>query len=420
MAGLLDLLNTPESQLGIGLLAAAGQGRSLGEGLLGAAQNVQRQQQQQAIFDWQNAQIQRQKGEWGRLDRERELAKQFYKPATPGLSPLMGDPNTGILPSAGTPGVPSSFNMRGYADALMAEDPISGMKIMQELQKEMPVDKISPEKFTPQSLAKFAQTRNYSDLVPRDKLEFVEGVGVNPFNPANENRSIPNPNKPFSLDAQGNAVPNSAFQDYEVRKAAAGASRTNNNVSVNTEKSLLDTVASGVGKQVDASLAQARGAADSLRTIGNLKDALNSGKVMAGPATKPAMLLTQLGAQLGIVGKDSQETLQKTRAAMQQMAQLELDAAVQMRGQGQITENERDIIRKAASGEISMTLPELKTLAASLEKTAIYRINRHNQNIQPLLSNPNAAALAPFLTVQPPSQTAPANPGGGWKILGVQ
>lgn len=83
-------------------------------------------------------------------------------------------------------------------------------------------------------------------------------------------------------------------------------------------------------------------------------------------------------------------------------AQLELDAAAQMKGQGQITENERDIIRRAASGDISMTLPELKTLTASLEKTARYRIERHNANVQPLLANPNAAALAPFLTVPAP------------------
>ena len=57
-----------------------------------------------------------------------------------------------------------------------------------------------------------------------------------------------------------------------------------------------------------------------------------------------------------------------------------------------------------------MTLPELKTLTASLEKTARYRIERHNTNVQPLLANPNAAALAPFLTVPSPAQQQ--NQGG--------
>lgn len=411
MAGLLDF-NNPEMRMGLGLLALGSMPKAQGfQGLMGLLAAQDQAAQARADAEWKNSQIERQKKEWAQQDRESALAGQFFKPATPGLSPLAGDAASGILPSAGRPGTPAGYDMQGYAQAMMGVNPAKGMQLMQSMQKELPVDKINPEKFTPASLAKFAQTRNYGDLQPRDKLEFVEGVGVNPYDPSNANRAIPNPNKPFAMDAQGNIVPNQAYQNYEIRKAGAGATRVSNNVAVNTEKSFLNELAGGMGKQVDASLAQARGASDSLRTIGQLSDILSSGKVMAGPATKPAMLLTQLGSQLGLAGKDANETLQKTRAAMQQMAQLELDAAAQMKGQGQITENERDIIRRAASGDISMTLPELKTLTASLEKTARYRIERHNQNVQPLLANPNAAALAPFLTVPSPSQ--PKQQGGG-------
>lgn len=414
MAGLLDyVFNSPEGRMGLGLLALGQMPKSQGmQGLMGLLASQDAAAKSKADSAWQEEARGRQRKEWSQADAESALAPQFFKPAQPGLAPLMGDQEAGIMPSAGRPGIPASFDMSGYAQAMMGVNPMKGMQLMQSLQKELPVDKISPEKFTPASLAKFAQSRNYGDLVPRDKLEFVEGVGVNPYDPANANRAIPNPNKPFAMDASGNIVPNRAYQDYEIRKAGAGATRVSNNVAVNTEKSFLNEIAGGMGKQVDASLAQARGASDSLRTIGQLGEILNSGKVMAGPATKPAMLLTQLGAQLGLAGKDSKETLEKTRAAMQQMAQLELDAAAQMKGQGQITENERDIIRRAASGDISMTLPELKTLTASLEKTARYRIERHNQNVQPLLANPNAAALAPFLTVPAPPQPATQQGGG--------
>lgn len=420
--GLLDsIFNSPEGRMGLGLLALGQMPKSQGmPGLMSllASQDAAAQQQQEAA--WMNEQRGRKRKEWEQSDAESALAPQFFKPAQPGLSPLMGDSDAGIMPSAGRPGAPAAFDMQGYAQAMMGVNPAKGMQLMQSLQKELPVDKINPEKFTPASLAKFAQTRNYGDLQPRDKREVHEGVVFNPYEPGNDNRTLPNPNKPFMLGADGQLMPNKAFQDYEIRKAGAGAARMSNNISVNTEKSFLNEIAGGMGKQVDASLAQARGASDSLRTIGQLGDILNSGKVMAGPATKPAMLLTQLGSQLGLAGKDANETLQKTRAAMQQMAQLELDAAAQMKGQGQITENERDIIRRAASGDISMTLPELKTLTASLEKTARYRIERHNQNVQPLLANPNAAALAPFLTVpsppQPASQPAAA---GQFRILGV-
>lgn len=422
--GLLGgLFSDPGARIGLSLLAASSPKL---RGLADVMAQQDRAQQQQQEAAWLKTQRDRQIQEWGRQDRENALAGQFFKPGAPALSPLSGDAETGILPSTGRAAVAPQFDMQGYAQAMMQVNPAKGMQIMQAMQKELPVDKIDPKAYTPASLAKFAQTKDYSVLVPRDKLEFVEGVGVNPFDQSNANRAIPNPNKPFALDAQGNMVPNKAYQDYEIRKAGAGAARTN--VSVNTaEKSLLNTIASGMGSQIDASLAQAKGASDQLRTIGQLSEVLNSGKVMAGPATKPAMILTQLGSQLGLAGKDANETLAKTRDAMQKMAQLELDAAAQMKGQGQITESERDIIRRAASGDISMTLPELKTLTASLEKTARYRIERHNTNIQPLLANPNAAALAPFLTVpapqarqmqQEPQQSEPA--AGGWKILGVK
>ena len=399
--GLLDFMNTQEGRMGLGLLALGQAPRSQTmPGLLSLMNSMDVAEQRKAESAWANTQRERQQKEWAQQDRENSLAGQFFKPATPGLAPLAGDSASGILPSAGRPGTPAVFDTQGYAQAMMEVNPAKGMQIMQSLQKEVPVDKIDPKAFTPASLAKFAQSRNYGDLVPRDKMEVSEGVVYNPYDSTMAGRTLPNPNKPFQLGADGSIVPNRAYQQYELSKASAGAARTN--VSVNTEKSFLNEIAGGLGKQVDSSLAQARGASDSLRTIGQLSDVLNSGKVMAGPATKPAMLLTQLGSQLGLAGKDANETLQKTRTAMQQMAQLELDAAGQMKGQGQITENERDIIRRAASGDISMTLPELKTLTASLEKTARYRIERHNANVQPLLANPNAAALAPFLTVPAP------------------
>lgn len=400
MAGLLDF-NDPQTRMGIGLLALGQMPRSQGfQGLMGLLEQQDQAAQAKADDEWKQQQIARQKQDWQRQDQENSLAGQFFKPGEPGLLPLVGDSSAGILPSAGRPATPARFDMQGYTQAMMKVNPKRGLELMQAMQKELPVDKIDPKAYTPASLAKFAQTRDFSVLEPRDKLEFVEGVGVNPYDKANANRAIPNPNKPFQMDAQGNILPNKAYQDYEIRKAGAGAARTN--FSVNTEKSFLNELAGGVGKQVDASLSAAKGAASTINTLNNLDAALNSGKIMAGPATAPAQIVLQLGTQLGLGGKNSQETLQNTRAAMQAMAQLELDAAGQMRGQGQITESERAILRKAASGDINMTLPELKTLSAVSRRTAQARIQQHNQNVQPLLQNPNAAAVAPFLTVQPP------------------
>lgn len=194
---------------------------------------------------------------------------------------------------------------------------------------------------------------------------------------------------------------NGTFEQFQTAQKRAGAARTN--VNVNTEKTLLNEMASGVGKQLEESVSKANAAKDTLATLDRLDAAIGSKKVMAGPATNPAMYLMQVGTQMGLGGKDSNETLQNTRAAIQAMAQLELDAAGQMKGQGQITEAERALLKRAAGGDITMTVPELKVLSNTSRKIASQRIAQHNQRVKPILDNPNAAPLAPFLTVTPNS-----------------
>lgn len=425
MAGLLDVLSTPESQLGLGLLAAGGSGQRFGPGLLSAVQFATQAQQANDERKWQQMERAQKQKAWDLADRENALAAQFFKPAQAGVAPIGGDSASGILPSAGRPAVPASYDMPGYASAMMAVNPAKGMQILQALQKESPINKLDAKDFTPSSLAKFMQTKNYGDLVRLDKLHFADTggavSGLDPFTgqPVNAVAKTGDPFKDLIVQGpNGQLAPNSPLISAKSQIARAGASQ--NNISVNTEKSFLNEVAGGIGKQIDASLAGAKGAASTISTLNNLDAALNSGKVMAGPLTKGAQLFTQVGAQLGLGGKDAKETLQNTRAAMQAMAQLELDAAGQMKGQGQITESEREILRKAASGDINMTLPELKTLSAVSRRTAQMRIQQHNQNVQPLLNNPNAASLSPFLTVQPPSQPQANTAAGEWKILGVQ
>lgn len=406
MAGLLDF-NDPQTRMGIGLLALGQMPRSQGmQGFLGLMQQQDQAAQDKADAEWKQQQIARQRQEWQRQDQENALAGQFFKPDTQGLAPLAGDSTAGILPSAGRPGVPASFDMQGYAQAMMAVNPKRGMELMQAMQKETPINKLDVKDFTPASVAKFAASKNYADLVRMDKAHFADTGGnitaLDAFTgrPINEVQKSGNPFTDLLVRREdGSMAPNSPLIGAKAQIARAGASQ--NNISVNTEKSLLNEIAGGVGKQVDASLSAAKGAASTVNTLNNLDAALNSGKIMAGPATAPAQIALQLGTQLGLGGKNTQETLQNTRAAMQAMAQLELDAAGQMKGQGQITESERAILRKAASGDINMTLPELKTLSAVSRRTAMARIQQHNQNVQPLLQNPNAAAVAPFLTVQP-------------------
>ncbi len=180
------------------------------------------------------------------------------------------------------------------------------------------------------------------------------------------------------------------------------------NVTVNTEKQLFGNIAEGVGKDVATATQNAKAAVSTLNTVGQIREALDSGKVIAGPGTTARVFLGQVGQVLGVAGKDATETLTKTRTAIQSMAQLELDAAQQMKGQGQITEAERGIIRRAASGDIdSMTVPELRVLTDTLDKTARFKIKANAANVAKVKTNPASASLADFMDVPEPPAYVP-------------
>ncbi len=79
-----------------------------------------------------------------------------------------------------------------------------------------------------------------------------------------------------------------------------------------------------------------------------------------------------------------------------------------MKGQGQITESERSILRKAEAGSINeFSKPELVTLMGALERSANYRIDQHKQSVEKLRSGADPTS---FLDVnQPAPKAAPAS-----------
>lgn len=196
---------------------------------------------------------------------------------------------------------------------------------------------------------------------------------------------------------------------FDAKRQIAAAGRQITNLNVNTDKALGTTLAEGLGKQIDNSFANAQGAVSSINTAQQLKAAIDSGKIVAGPTSSFRVLGLQVGQMLGVGGKDSAETLANTRMAIQAMAKAELDAAQMMKGQGQITEAERSIIRRAAAGDINdLTGPEMRLLAEAMEKTGRFKIGLHEQNVRALSKQPGVENLMPFYQIQSPPEYAPA------------
>lgn len=142
MAGLLDIFNSPEGRLGIGLLSMAGaQPRPMGFGerLAGAFQMQDAYKQQLADEEsrklrneFQNVQMQ---GMRSRAAQEREamdaaMRKQQALPSLfvggePALAPLMGDAESGILPSQGRPAKVGALDVQAALRAGYTPEEIS-------------------------------------------------------------------------------------------------------------------------------------------------------------------------------------------------------------------------------------------------------------------------------------------------------
>lgn len=249
------------------------------------------------------------------------------------------------------------------------------------------------------------------------KNEFVNGQGVNPYTTATSGAAIPKQApayNPYGDIVGPGGVINAPLLEAKKQIAKSGAT----NVMVNTApKAFLGELGKGAGEQVIGDWTGAKSAVQTLNNVAQIEQGLKS--VIVGPGANARVKLGQIGQILGVNGKDSTEQLQNTRNVMQGLARQELAAAGQMKGQGQITESERGILRRAESGDISeLTVPEIQTLVGALKKTSAYRINQHNQNLSKLRQDPNAAGMADYMQLPGMPEAAPAAPaGGGFRII---
>jgi hypothetical protein len=171
---------------------------------------------------------------------------------------------------------------------------------------------------------------------------------------------------------------------------------------------LSQGVAKTASENLNSSLAGAQSAMGTLQNVEQIRSGL--GNAILGPGANARVTMGQLGQVLGVGGADSAEQLVNTRNVIQGLARQELSAAGQMRGQGQITESERAILRKAEAGNINeFSKPEIVTLIGALERSANYRIEQHRQSVEKLRSG---AEPTSFLDVSRPAPKAAPAPSG--------
>ena len=143
----------------------------------------------------------------------------------------------------------------------------------------------------------------------------------------------------------------------------------------------------------------ARSANEALMNIDRMLPALD--KAIVGPAADYRTAMLRIGQQLGVAGADANEQLANTRVVVQGLAQRELDEAAQMRGQGSLTGPEREILRRAAAGDQTLSAAEIRQALSTAQKVARYRLATQEDYLKRAMKIPGFEQFAPMYQVTP-------------------
>jgi hypothetical protein len=196
------------------------------------------------------------------------------------------------------------------------------------------------------------------------------------------------PNKPAALqelEAYMAMSPDQKATFEKLQKIKAPGSTTNVSVNSPTGKSLSEPV----GKRVDASLAKAEGAAGMMENANMIREALNTGNIIAGPLSGPRTKFAQV---LNAAGAGDKEKLQNTLSVTKGLAGLTLESRGELKGQGQITDPETKLLERARSGDQDLTLDEMQQVVNISQRLSKRLWENHQTLLKTMEKDPAAAA----------------------------
>ena len=180
-----------------------------------------------------------------------------------------------------------------------------------------------------------------------------------------------------------------------------------------SDKKFAESFGTATAGAVESTFNKAQSAQNTLSTIATIKPLIKD-NVFAGPLSSSEATISRLGEKFGITSGTTQEKLNRTTQAMQGLAQLELQAAEAMKGQGAITDFERTLIARAAGGDLAkLTQKEVLGLLGALEKVSQKKIATHKTNLERLRKRPDTSNLADFYELETPAPRLKFNPASG-------
>jgi len=190
-----------------------------------------------------------------------------------------------------------------------------------------------------------------------------------------------------------------SFFEYEAQLKRAGAPSVINQVGA--------SLAEQAGKMFNESKASTVGAYGAITSADKILNSTN--KAVTGPLANARLTGLQIADTLGVAGKGEKEKIAATREILQETGKLAL--AAPPKGQGQVSNYERDLYQRAASGDINFTPTELNLIARRAREAGEYQIQQHNELLQTGAElGPDVGKMAKLYKVNPPQSTQPAAP----------
>jgi hypothetical protein len=177
------------------------------------------------------------------------------------------------------------------------------------------------------------------------------------------------------------------------------APKTQVDVKMPGNQQFLAGVGTDISKTLSDLTAGAEAAKSTLANVDRILPALD--KAVLGPGADYRTTMLRVGQQLGIAGPNANDTLAQTATVVQGLAQAELDAAAQMKGQGTLTDAERAILRRAAGGDQSLSAAEIQTGLNAARKNAQARLKLQADYVQRASKLPGFEQFAPLYQVTP-------------------
>lgn len=247
---------------------------------------------------------------------------------------------------------------------------------------------------TPEGRSALQEIMGARKAIQPEMFDLAEGAvrfGVDPFTSAITQVATGAP-KQSTLERDYNFARSQGYKGSIDEFKTLSAPKTT--VTMGGEKALADTVGKDIGSMIGGATEQARVARETIDNASNIESALS--KAITGPAADTRTVLLRVGQSLGVAGKDANEILANTQVLVQGLAKAELQAAEAMKGQGQITENERLIIKRASAGTQDMTPAEIRASLIAIRKVAENKIKRHGTLLEQFRKLPNVEKYVPF------------------------